>query len=374
MNLNFLRPLYDRRGPWVSVYLDASRTSENAGHEVDLRWQALRGRLLEQGADPATVDAAGTALAEHPYQPGRYGLAIFANAGEVVLLETLSAPPAADLAHHGPLPHVMPLLAQRGEDVPYVRVLADRTGADLEGLSVGGAPRRRTVTGSEAFPLRKVHAGGWSHRHFQLAVEEAWKRNATDVAAAAVDLAEAVGAEVIVVGGDVRAVQTFTDRLPRVWRDRLVSTDAGSRHAGADQGALDDVTVQAIAEIAERQLREAIDRYGAQRGADEAGTGLADVVTRLQRGQVDTVLLADDPSSTDMLWIAPDDPTLIAVDERLLRESGVEDPQRVRADAALIRAIAGTGADLVLVSPEDVRLEHGIGAVLRYADASTAAS
>ncbi|MEV4279813.1 Vms1/Ankzf1 family peptidyl-tRNA hydrolase [Actinoplanes xinjiangensis] len=120
--------------------------------------------------------------------------------------------------------------------------------ADLEGLSVGGAPRRRKVTGSETFPLRKVHAGGWSHRHFQLAVEEAWKRNDIDVAAAAVDLAEAVGAEVIVVGGDVRAVQTFTDRLPRVWRDRLVSTDAGSRHAGADWGALDDVTVQAIAD------------------------------------------------------------------------------------------------------------------------------
>jgi hypothetical protein len=374
MRLNFLRPLYDRSGPWVSVYLDATRKSENAGHEVELRWQALKGTLLEQGADTATVEATGAALGEHPYQPGQYGLAIFANAGEVVLLETLSAPPATDQAHFGPLPHVMPLLAQRGEDVPYVRVLADRTGADLEGLSVGGVPRRRTVTGSETFPLRKVQVGGWSHRHYQLAVEEAWKRNAADVAAAAVGLAEAVGAEVIVVGGDVRAVQTFTDRLPRVWRDRLVSTDAGSRHAGAGQGALDDVTVQAIADIAERQVRAAVDRYGAQSGARTAGTGLADVVARLRRGQVDTVLLADDPSSTDMLWIAPDDATLIAVDERLLRESGVEDPQRVRADAALIRAIAGTDANLVLVGPGEVELEHGIGAVLRYADASTAAS
>ncbi|ROP28685.1 Vms1/Ankzf1 family peptidyl-tRNA hydrolase [Couchioplanes caeruleus] len=374
MNLSFLRPLYDRPGSWVSVYLDATRASENADHEVALRWQALRDKLLDQGADPATVDAVGAAVAQHPYQPGRYGLAIFANAGEVVLLETLSAPPATDEAHHGPLPHAMPLLAQRGEDVPYVRVLADRTGAELEGLSVGGAPRRRTVTGNETFPLRKVHPGGWSHRHHQMAVEEAWKRNASDVAAAAVDLAESVGAEVIVVGGDVRAVQNFTDRLPRRWQDRVVSTDAGSRHAGADEEALDDVTIQAIAEVAERHVREAVDRYGAQRGADEAGTGLADVVTRLQRGQVDTVLLVNDSSSTDMLWIAPDDPTLIAVDERLLRESGVDTPQRVRADAALVRATAGTDANLVLVGPGEAALEHGIGAVLRYADASTAAS
>jgi hypothetical protein len=52
----------------------------------------------------------------------------------------------------------------------------------------------------------------------------------------------------------------------------------------------------------------------------------------------------------------------------------VQNPARVRADAALLRAIAATGAELIFVEPGEVRLEHGIGAVLRYADASTAAS
>jgi len=102
--------------------------------------------------------------------------------------------------------------------------------------------------------------------------------------------------------------------------------------------------------------------------------GLADVATRLQRGQVDTVLLVNEPSSTDTLWIAPGDPTLVAVDDRLLRAAGIDDAQRVRADDALVRAAAGTGADLVLLAPGEADLEHGIGAVLRYADASTAAS
>ena len=95
MNLNFLRPLYDRSGTWVSVYLDATRADESGGHEVELRWQALRDRLLGQGADQATVDAVAAAIGQHPYQPGSYGLAVFANAGEVVMLETMSAPPAA---------------------------------------------------------------------------------------------------------------------------------------------------------------------------------------------------------------------------------------------------------------------------------------
>jgi hypothetical protein len=374
MNLSFLRPLFDRPGPWVTIYLDATRASENGDHEVALRWRALREKLTGEGADEATLEAVATAVEQHPYQPGSYGLAVFATAGEVVLLEELPAPPATDEAYSGPLPHAMPLLAQRGEEVPYVRVLADRTGADLEGISAGSAPRRREVRGSETFPLRKVHPGGWSDRRYDQAAEESWKRNAQDVSAAAVDLAESIGAEIIVVGGDVRAVQTFAGRLPKRWQDRLVQTDAGARHAGADESALDDVTIQAVADVADRHIRDVIERYEAQRGDDTAGTGLADVVTRLQRGQVDTVLLIDDPSSTDELWIAPDDPTLVATEQELLRQSGIQNPRKVRADAALIRAIAGTGADLVLVQPEDVQLEHGIGAVLRYADASTAAS
>ncbi|AEV85630.1 peptide chain release factor 1 [Actinoplanes sp. SE50] len=373
MKLDFVRPLVDRTGSWVSVYLDATRAGENADHEVGLRWRALRERLTGDGADSATLDAVEAAVKDHPYQPGRYGLAVFARDGEVAMVETTPAPPPVDEAVTGALPHLMPLIAQRGEQIPYVRVLTDRTGADLDALSVGGATRHREVTGGATFPLRKVQAGGWSHRRYHQAAEESWKRNAGDVAAAAADLADSAGAEVIVVGGDVRAVQTFAGRLPRRWQDRVVRTDAGSRHAGADESPLDDVTIQAIAEVADRHTREAVDRYLAQRGDGTAGAGLTDVVTRLQRGQVDTVLLVDDASSTDTVWVSPDDPTLISVDDHPLREAGVPSPQRVRADAGLLRAIAATGADLVLVAPEEVALEHGIGAVLRYADAGSAA-
>ncbi|MCM4077952.1 hypothetical protein [Paractinoplanes hotanensis] len=211
MKLDFLRPLFERPGSWVSVYLDATRAGENADHEVALRWRGLREELAGQGADAATLDAVEGAVQDHPTQPGQYGLAVFATNGDVAMVQTLSAPPPADTAWFEPLPHA-------------------------------------------------------------------------------------------------------------------------------------------------------------------ASTGLVDVVARLQRGQADTVLLIDDQSSTDKLWIAPDDPTLVAVDDHVLREAGVDEPQKVRADAALVRAIAGTGADLVLIVPGEATLEHGIGAVLRYADASTAAS
>jgi hypothetical protein len=257
----------------------------------------------------------------------------------------------------------MPLVAQRGAEIPYVRVLADRTGGDLEALGAGAAPRRRTVSGSTTWPVHKAGAGGWSHRRYHEAVEEAWKRNAGDVAAAATDLAETVGAELIVIGGDVRAVGLVTERLPARWQRRVVVAEGGS-----SDDVLDDTTFIAVADEADRRDQEVMDRYRAQ---DTPVRGLAAVVAALQRAQVDTVLIVDDPSSTDTLWIGPDDATSIALDERQLRQTGVNAPERVRADAALLRAIVGTDASLVLVGPDEVPLEHGIGALLRYADAST---
>jgi len=374
MDLSYLRPIYAQPGPWASVYIDATRSEENADREVELRWRALARRLEELGADQPTIDAVGEAIMNYPVQEGRYGLAVFARAGRVALVEPMNAPPPADEARYSELPHAMPLVAYRGEDIPYVRVVADRTGADLEGFAVTAAPARReidrTVQGSETFPLRKVRAEGPRAQDNRSGVEENWKRNAGDVAAAAAELAEAVGAEVIVVGGDVRAVPLFVAQLPKRWQERVVRTDAGSRAAGAEAGdeALDDVTIQAVADVADRHTREAIDRFQVQYGEHVAPTGLADVVAALQRRQAETVLLVNDLSSTDTLFVGLDDPSLVAVDADSLRAVGVEDPLRVRADQALVRAIQGTDAELVLVGPGEVPLEHGIGAVVRYTD------
>jgi hypothetical protein len=350
MDLSFLRPLFRGTASWASVYLDVTRAEENADHQIDLRWRTLSSSLTEQGADAATVEAVRAAIYGHPYRSGRYGLAVFASEGEAVLTEPLPAPPPADLAVWGPLPHAMPLIALRGEEIPYVRVLAGHAGGDVTALAAGGTPRRKHVRGSESFPITKVRAGGWSDLRYNHAVEETWKRNAGDIAAAAADLAAQVGAEVIIVAGDPHSVPLVTDKLPRRWQERVLVTP--------ETGDPDDATVLAISEVADRHVREAIDRYRAQGGTG----GLEDVVTRLQRGQADTVLLNNDPTSTDRLWIGREDPTAVAVDAATI-PGAIE----VRADAALLRAVAGTGAELVLVEPGDLELPHGIGAISRYA-------
>jgi len=365
MDLSYLRPLYASPGPWASVYLDATRAVPDAPHQIELRWRGLREQLASRGVPAATLDAMAAAISDPPHRPGRYGLAVFAAGTDVTLVEPTPGPPPSEEADFGPLPHAMPLVALRGEEVPYVRVLSDRTGAEVTGLSVGGVARHEEVEGGDTYPIRKVRGGGWSNPRYQRAAEETWKRNAGDVAAAVAELAAAVGAEVIVIGGDVRAAPLIAEKLPRRWRDRVIVTAAGDRNS-ATEDDFDDITLRAIADVAERHVRDAIDRYNTQRGEGSGSAGLADVVTRLQRAQADTVLMINEPWSTDKLWIGPDDPTLVSVDPQPLRDSGVEEPRQVRADAALLRAIVGTDAQLVLVTPDEVELEHGIGAILRY--------
>ncbi|MGC4829318.1 Vms1/Ankzf1 family peptidyl-tRNA hydrolase [Micromonospora arida] len=368
MQLSFLRPLYDRPGPWCSVYLDASADTEDAHPALDLRWRALERSLAEQGADEANIAALDRVVRGHDPMVGDYGLAVFASHGRVVLSDYLSAPPVRDLAHVGPLPHVMPLLAQRGEQVAWVRVLADRTGADAIAISAGGVPRKAHVVGGETFPVRKPQPGGWSQDIYQKAAMEAWHRNAGDVTAATVELAEKVGAEVVVVAGDVRATGMIAAQMPERWQDLMVRTDAGSRAAGADLTLLDDLTVQTIAEIADQRISAALDKFGVQ---EDVGGGLDAVVLALQRNQVDTMIIVDDPSANGELWIGAQ-PTEIAVDPGQLAAMSVADPQRVRADAALVRALVGTDAALTVLGPDEAPdLTDGVGAVLRYVDPST---
>ena len=109
----------------------------------------------------------------------------------------------------------------------------------------------------------------------------------------------------------------------------------------------------------------------AARLCDALGAGLDAVVSALQRNQVDTMLIVDDPSADGELWVGPE-PTEIATDPAQLSGMSVADPQRVRADAALLRALIGTDADLTVLAPEEApELTDGVGAVLRYVDAST---
>ncbi|MGC9669174.1 Vms1/Ankzf1 family peptidyl-tRNA hydrolase [Planosporangium sp. 12N6] len=371
MHLSMLRPLAERPGPWASVLIDASRESENATKAIELRWRAARAELAEQGADTPTLAALENTVLNHEPVPGQYWLAAFASHGEVALSVPILASPIDHLARFSLLPHAMPMVSGYGEQVAWLRIVVNRVGADFEGATVGGVPRRGQFAAHNLYPLHRAKVGGWSYSHHWRATQMTWQRNAKEIAEAVAQMASDMAAEALIIAGEPQSRRLLIGQLPEWWQKRYIETDAGARAPGADPDHLDDVTLQAVAELAARHVNEVIDAFQTQRGRDAAaGVGLAATVSALQRSQIDTVLLVNDLSSTAKLWVG-ENPNEIALTADELRAMGTGNPQQVRADAALLRALAATDADLVLVSPDEVDLDGGVGALLRYADAST---
>ncbi|MEV0271904.1 Vms1/Ankzf1 family peptidyl-tRNA hydrolase [Hamadaea sp. NPDC050747] len=369
MNLRFLRPLYDTPGPWATVYLDDSLDTERGRSEVGLRWRALREALRRQGAAEPTVAAIEEAVRDTTPENGQHGLAVFAHDPELVHTETMAAPPPADSAEYGVLPHVAPLLAQRGQRINWLRVVVDRTGGTIESADSSSID----VSGSETFPIRKIAPGGWANPRFQREAEVTWQRNAKDVAEELTGLADTMGPEVIIVAGDVQARRLLVEQLPVRWQSKTVLTDAGSRAPGADPEALDDVTTQVVAQTAQQHADEVLDRLRSDHG-EEAAIGIAPVVTAFNRGQVETLLLDPIGLAGTMLWLDPASGQL-AGDQAELPDGGPS-AQRVLAEDALIRAAATTDADLLMVTAagtdgSPLELRDGVGAVLRYSDPAT---
>src|SRR3954452_3293434 len=101
-----LAELYRHPGPFVSVYLDATRVTESGAHEVDVRWRDVRDQLTGAGADEADLDAIGAAVAADAGAEGRHGLVIVAADGQVVLAGGLAGPPALGPGNVAAPPHL----------------------------------------------------------------------------------------------------------------------------------------------------------------------------------------------------------------------------------------------------------------------------
>lgn len=183
MRLDFLRPLYESLGGYVSIYLDTSRAVESGPHEAGLRWRAARQQLSGDGADQATLDAIENLLTEpDPDDPARGapGHVVFARNGTIVFQAPLPEIPRQQIARFAPLPHVLPWLAQYPPPAPHVLVSADRTGGDVVTVTGSEPPRVAGpdhVTGDQ-WPVHKTPGGGWSQARYQRSVEESWDENA----------------------------------------------------------------------------------------------------------------------------------------------------------------------------------------------------
>ncbi|WP_329521711.1 baeRF2 domain-containing protein [Spirillospora sp. NBC_01491] len=365
MDLAFLKPLYHRPGPYASVYADLTRTTEDASKAAELRWRALRTDLEAQGAPDRTLRAVEHVVHEELELRRSEGLVLFAAGDEVVRTERLAGPPRTSLARVAPLPHVLPYLAGRGERFPHLVAVVDRRGGEIDCFTAEGGHRHREVRGGEDHPARRTKAGDWNQSRFQRAEENAWKATAKRVGREIDRAARDCGARAVVIAGDVRARSAVLEEISEgvlehtVESDRNISANDPGLNAELAR-ILELKTAERVLSVAERFDRELAN-------GQRAVAGLPATVAAVRRGQVESLLLDDDPESPARLWIGPD-PGHVAATPGELRRLGVTDPQEERADAALVRAVAATDGDLVVLPADGPNASLGVGAVLRYSD------
>ncbi|HEV7627636.1 MAG TPA: Vms1/Ankzf1 family peptidyl-tRNA hydrolase [Streptomyces sp.] len=390
MELGFLGPLFERQGPWASVYFDTTAASEDAAARQKLTARSACDHLKSQGADDDTCSAMYDALISLPRGAALPGHALFATHGEVVLdTELTVAPPdgGQPLASWQALPHTGPLLELADSDPGCVVAYIDRKGAEFELRGSTGTRSAGRVTGSD-WPVHRTPTGDWSERHFQTSVENTWEQNAAEIAEELRVRWDRWGAEVLVLAGDARERNSVYEQLPPGLRERTVQAEHGVRaDSGPDGPAantakgrqlLEEEIAQARAAYAQQRTAKVLERFQAGRVPAEEGRldaveGVPALVEAAREHRIDVLLVRPEGSDLHREVWAGDNPDQVTVRRSETQYLGAKEPAPARADDALLRSAATTGADVLCVRPPDVPdgvpqglPDGGFGALLRW--------
>lgn len=369
--LDLAREVARRSGPFSSISLDVTRESAEAPDEIGARLKRACRRLARLGAPRADIDVLGGLMASRPGRGGPSTRVAVAQNGRVQLDVVLPGRPPRDEATFGPAPHLLPIVRQARWPAPYVVADVDRAGADIEIVADHGqVVAAEEVVGTHDV-LHKVPAGGWSHRRIQARAQDSWDRNAAEVANEINRIVADLGPAMLLVDGDPDAVSAMVGSLGGAAAALVTRLESGGRADGINEAAHRKAIDYALATRARADVASVIDQFAAAESKQlEAAQGFSDVISALRRGQVERILLHDDPSSTLTVWSGLE-PLPIGTDRQELVDLGVPAPTSMRADAVLVRAALASGADIVILDEADLTLVDGIAALLRWSDRST---
>jgi hypothetical protein len=363
MHLHRIRPVVEHDGPFVTLHVEAGRASEDAAQQREARWTTISHELERLKCPQSLQEDIRGRLDEVPRVPGEARRTIVAGQ-EGVLFDDLQAghshlPEGVD---HGPLPDFSGWLALADQALPFILVVADRTGADIEVHQAAMEPptQQETVTG-ETFYITKVAEGDWAHKQFQQSAENTWHHNAGLVVEAVTSLIRKHRPRAVLVAGDVRARSDIVEMLRSQGSNAddlsVLSVEAGGRAAGASSEALWDEVREHLAALQGERDAELASRLDEARGRGEGAVhGVDEVMRALEEARVDRLVL-DVPRVQEN-----------AVD--LTAYPGLPVPASARAsevtaDRALVAGAALTDAQLSLL-PASMGRGGGVSALVRW--------
>lgn len=355
-------------GPFVTVYLQTDPEAQEASHTSEVHWRDLRRDLLGAGAPQSALEAIDALVPD----AHRFGIAFgaVASAAGVLLVDHHDEPLRRDLGRVGALPGIGTMLEWRERRPSYVAALCDLAGADVIAVE-RGIPIDEEVAGDRERHdplLHKVRSGGWSNPRYQHRVERHWEEDARAVAEKVAELAQEVGARIVLLGGEGRAVSLIEAALP-AGLSAPVQTIAGSR--GVD-GASDETSESITRALHTAIAADHATALGALREREAkqlACTGAVDTLQALAEGRVELLLVNDDPDDERTAGFIRS-PFTCAPDEGALASLGQPVERARLVDVAIAAAFASGAA--VRVVPEAPQLREGIAGLLRFAEGGAA--
>ncbi|HET8682416.1 MAG TPA: Vms1/Ankzf1 family peptidyl-tRNA hydrolase, partial [Micromonosporaceae bacterium] len=318
--------------------------------------------LARQGADEATMDALTRHVTGLPVFPTE--LALFAAGGGVRLAQPIPGVLRFDRARFAVPADVVPLLAWRQRHPAYVVVVVDRVGADITAVPDGAVAGSSSVVVGPDDEIERNSPGGWAQSRYQRRAEDSWQHNAAAVADAATRQLRRLHAGLLLVAGDVRAVQLTRERLPQsVRRDLTLRQLPGGRSPDGSGAARQESIVEAVDGYAADQTAQLLDHF-AERDPGRTVEGAAQTLAALAAGRVATLFVADDPDDHRMAWYGSR--LLCAATAGDVPDGDGPPPASGRLADVAVRAALLTDADVRVVDVATGRFKDGIAALCRY--------
>ena len=310
--------------------------------------------------DIARVDAY---LADEVHRSSN-GLAIFACAGAGEFFEAMQLDVAIDdhWLFIGSVPHLYPLARLIDQFPRYASVVLDTHRARIFVFGLGRVEKRQEVTGVKT---RRNSMGGWSQARYQRRAENFHLHHVKDVVDALDRIVRQDNIQHVIVAGDDVVVPMLKEQLPQHLLDKLVDVLKLERDAQEDEivEATLDVLRQKDAEDDAARVQELI---GAWQSNGLGVVGPEAVLTALQMGQVDELLISATADALKPVQKLPDDAAPGDVAVETSAPSSADDGRLKLSDELITRA-QQTAAHVRIIEDASLLEDYGgVGALLRF--------
>lgn len=358
-------------GTWAWAYVDASGNREDPRRIAALQRRTVSDALSGQGCSERAAQVIEEELVGQPGVPAPVARYVLVRDDELVLSEVLPGHlHGQESIGTGAVPDLLPLLAHRPFDLPFLVVTVGREGGGFRSYRLGhaatGAAEDEQRVQGRTDTLHKAKSGaGWKQPHWHQHAEEIWKQTAGEVAAAIEETVRATSPRLIVLAGDVRARELLRGELSTSTRALVTEVAVDPRADDASEKALVQHVDLALARVLASRRHDVQDllRTHEGRGDNESVSGLGSVVSALQQAQAAVVALDAGALGDRTLYALDAAPWVATAPEQA---AGATVLGQVPAVCALVRAIVLTDAELVLVNAASLPSGAPASALLRW--------